>query len=988
MARGERVTFALVVGDLGEGEVAVRRVVGVEELSRPFRFEVELVPVSGEPLEHASWVGGEAVLSIRRPDGAERWVHGMCATAELVRMDAERPWYRVVLVPRLALLEEVQDSRVFQGMSAVEVVKAVIGEHDVAFRDALSGGYPKRELCVQYRETDLAFVSRLLEEEGITYSFEHECDGHTMVLADAPSSFPELASGALPFRQEAGPEADEEHVFTLARSVGAVTSKVTLRDYDFERPYQDVTQSAGSGAPEHYEHPSRNVRLSETRRLAGVRLERLRFGDETWDGAGTAIGLAPGSVFEVEGHPLHTPLALSVGQRSGPESKGVRLVAVRVEHEGRQQTSAGDAEHIESTYRNRFLAAPASRPYRPEARTRRGLVTGPQTATVVGPPGEEIHPDRYGRIKVQFHWDRKGRRDDTASAWVRLAQSWAGPAMGAVVTPRVGQEVLVRFLEGDPDRPIITGAIYNGQNPPPVALPYDRTQSTFKTESSPDGQGGNNELRFEDQAGAEQVYVHGQKDELIEVENDKTQTVRGNEELRVEKDRSRTVRGEQLLSVDGVDRSRIEGNQSLLVQGERRTTVLGSFEEIVGENQSVQVGGTRTVEIADLAVENVGAGETLTVGGGYTVNVVLGSNEAVGGAKTVQVGGASIEAVGGVRDERVGGDREASAGGDWIADVDSSAHASADEDVTEEVQGRAELEATEPAAVLSREQVIEAERFTLVVGGRKVLTIQKPGTVLLSGASVSVNGKKITLKGASIAKIGPAAAAAAQVKIAKAEELRAARAIAVFTLVDLDGQPLVHQAFELTPSDGVLRKGRTSAEGKVMMPVPEGDYEVVFPKVEGDDRTEKNPKRGERARKDAQRIERGKKVRLATDKAHVLELPERVGMTIAFLFEPDRESEWPKFVLESEDGAYREELSPKDDLVKGDRFLQLRFTGMMAGRTYRLTRWNSEAQHEIVFANASYDEIVDRDRSFEAEHVETFQFATGALRGKTRSGDE
>jgi type VI secretion system secreted protein VgrG len=287
---------------------------------------------------------------------------------------------------------------------------------------------------------------------------------------------------------------------------------------------------------------------------------------------------------------------------------------------------------------------------------------------VVGPAGEEIHPDRYGRIKVQFHWDREGERDERSSAWVRTAQAWGGPGFGALFVPRVGQEVVLRFLEGNPDRPIVAGAVYNGQNPPAVALPDDKTRSTLKTDSSPHS-GGSNELRFEDATGREQVHLHGERDETIEIRNDKDQVVHRDEQLRVDRDRSRSIGGDQELDVALDDASEVRGNQRLAVQGDRTTWVGERFTEQVGGSQSVKVDGSRDVMVRLAAAETVGAAAALTVGAVYSVNVGGALSEVVGGLRSSQVGGAKLEVVGAARHESVEKDSTASVGGDFASDV-------------------------------------------------------------------------------------------------------------------------------------------------------------------------------------------------------------------------------------------------------------------------------------------------------------------------------
>jgi type VI secretion system secreted protein VgrG len=946
MSGENRTVFELRLGSFTEDELAVTRISGAEALSEPFAFEVDFFPVSEEEIDLGPLLAAEARLSLRRPEGGERWVHGICARIEHRGLFAGKPRYRAVLAPKLVLLGETRDSRIFQLQSVPEIVKVVLDENRIAFQSKLRGSYPKREMCVQYGESCLAFVSRLLEEEGIAYWFAHDSDGHVLVLGDDPKAFAPLPEGEeLPYRVDVQAAGDVEYLCALRRSSRVKPAKSTLRDFDFERPALDVTAQASDGAgDEVYDYPGGFVEPAQVKRLSGTRLEELRFGTETWRGEGTCQRLAPGCVFEVSGHP--------------EPSFDVRLLAVRVEHEGRQQTSAGDVAKVDSFYRSRFLAIREGRPYRPRRKTKRPVISGPQTATVVSAGSEEVWVDEHARIKVKFHWDRKGFDDDRASGWVRVGQSWAGSGFGTLFVPREGQEVLVRFFEGNPDRPFVAGAIYNGQNRPPVTLPHDKSRSTLKTDSSL-GSGGSNELRFEDLKDGEEVYLHAQKDEKIEVGNDKTQHVFANEKLVVEKDRSRTVRGDQELKVRGDDASQIGGNQTLAVAGDRTTAVAQSHTETVVGSQTVSVGGLRTVTVGAASMETVGAAAALTIGGAYAVNVAGAYNEAVGAMKSIEVGAERIEIVGAARKETVGGDSSAKVDGDFASDVSGGVATSVGKDSKEEVSGRTQIQVKERVAWSAKKYLLEADTFTLTVGGKLILSLEKSGVIQFYGKSITVNGQAIKLRGAQIKKVAPAADRQKQLQIEQLEELRGARATAEFTLVDLDGAPVVNQAFRVEHDTGA-RKGATDGNGHVKVPLPkEGKFKVTLagePAPQG----KVSPKG---SAKGATRVELGKAYGLATGKNHLLELPERRNvMTVAYLFDGRPGDAYPKYVLESDDGAYRQERSPKDDLVKGDGLLQLRFDKLVAGKHYKLTK-RLDAEHtEVLFEDMGYAQLVDQQR--------------------------
>jgi len=550
-AQAVRRALEFEAGSYTASDLRVLEVRGEEAISRLYAIDVTVVVSEGAELE--GLLGEEGLLTLACPDGGERLLHGLLSRVE--RWDTgggpDRSRYVVRLVPRLWTLGLGRRSRIFQDLSIPELVKQVLDEGGVASRASLARRYPRREYCVQHQESDLDFVSRLLEEEGILYWFDHQRGGHTLVLADDPSAHLEVEGGArIPFRERSQMAADVEHVesFLFRREVRPTV--VALHDRDWQRPALDLSAraSANGAAIEVYEHPGRYADPGEGQVLSRVRLEEQRARAETASGTSDARQLAPGRTFELEDHP--------VAAFDG------RYLVLSVRHQGWQPQILTDSngapeDGVERPlYRNEFACLRKAVPYRPERRTPRPVISGPQTAVVVGPADEEIHTDRHGRVKVQFHWDREGKRDDRSSCWIRVSQAWAGPGFGALYLPRVGHEVVVEFLEGDPDRPLVVGSVYNGENPPPIPLPAEKTRSTLRSASSP-GSDGANELRFEDAKEAEEVYLHAQRNLSIEVENDKTQRVGGNETLTVEKDRSREVRGNQTLQVTKDDRSTI-----------------------------------------------------------------------------------------------------------------------------------------------------------------------------------------------------------------------------------------------------------------------------------------------------------------------------------------------------------------------------------------------------------------------------------------------
>ncbi len=742
--------FDIEVGPHAVGELQVLSFEADEALSRTFELVATTAPVPDLDVDVAALVGEPACFHLHLGGGDDRFFDGIVAEVREWEEGAGemRRRIRLTLRPKLWRLSQIVRSRIFQEQSVPEIVKQVLNEGGIEHRAALSGVHPKRTYCVQYRESDLDFVARLLEDEGIFWFFEHEQGAHVMVLGDAPSVHAPLpGKHRLPFREASRMATEVDHVDAFSSARDLRPGKITLRDFDPRRPGLDLTSASTADAGpeadlEVYDYPGGYEEPSEGKQRAARRLAAERARSLLLAGGSACRRLVPGAWFELEDHPI-------------PELNG-ECVIVSVRHRGDQAEALGGIGTVAGSradpYRNDFACVPRDVPWVPARETARPVIPGAQTALVVGPPGEEIFTDEQGRIKVQFHWDRLGKRDDRSSCWIRVAQAWAGPGFGALYLPRIGHEVVVEFLEGDPDRPIVTGSVYNGANPPPVALPDDKTRSTLRSASSP-GSDGYNELRFEDAKDQEEIYLHAQRDLAIVIENDKTQKVGGNETLTVEKDRSRSVGGNQELLVEKDDSSQIQQDQLLVVAGDRNTQVIANHTEQVSGDQSVTIGAASSLTVALAASESVGLGKALNVGAAYAISVGGAMNEAVGGMKSEEVGGAKVEVVGAKKSETVAGSRTLAVGGDLHESVGKSRSLRVGKDLAINAGGNLHHTTQGAYKLKAKEITFSAEeRFTLKVGSATI-QVSKSGDIAIQGAQVKVTAAgNLTLKGSAISE--------------------------------------------------------------------------------------------------------------------------------------------------------------------------------------------------------------------------------------------
>ena len=603
---------------LGDDALLLDSFVGVERVSEPFRFVLRLL--SADPnVDMQSLLTKPAVLTLQLEGDAERHIHGNICRMKLLEVGSDgMAAYEAEVVPWFWFLTLFSDCRIFQNMTVPDIVEKVFKDRGFTdFKTDLQGTYNPREYCVQYRETDFNFVSRLLEEEGIFYFFEHTADKHTMVLADDVSAFaacPNQPNNAsVQFAPSTGGRLDDDVVFTLEAEYRVQTGTASHTDYDFTKPNASLFATlAGKQKGEAYDYPGKYATKDDGDHYARIRLEELEVGISTVRGASNCMGFESGYKFTLTNHYR--------------DAANMDYTLQMVEHRARNTSySAGQVDPFE--YKNRFEAIPNSVPFRPARRARKPVIDGTQTAVVVGKSGEEIWTDQYGRVIVQFFWDRQGASNEHSSCWIRVAHGWAGKQWGFICIPRIGQEVIVSFLEGDPDRPIITGSVYNADQMPPYTLPDNQTQSTWKSMSSKGG-GGFNELRFEDNKGKEQVFIHGEKDMDMRIKNDRREWIGEDRHLVVVRDKlEKTGRDSHLdLTRDHIEKIgrdhhlTISGKEAISITGSHSLAVTGDVIEQFSGNHSSQVTQNLYLKAMQVVIEGM-TGLTINVGGSFiTIN--------------------------------------------------------------------------------------------------------------------------------------------------------------------------------------------------------------------------------------------------------------------------------------------------------------------------------------------------------------------------------
>ncbi|MCQ4167486.1 type VI secretion system Vgr family protein [Tahibacter harae] len=620
---------------------------GRESLSQLFDFQLTLTSEE-KGLAAPALLGQPITVDFELEGGARRYLNGQCVHFRSAGRAGRRHLYVAQLKPWLWYATRRSDYRIFQQMTTPDIVKQVLAMYPFQTKWLLSRSYRKWNYCVQYRETDANFVQRLLEHEGIWYWFEHSAGEHTLVMTDdigLATPYPGYAT--IPFYPQDVSVPDKDHFNGWAAGGNVQSGKYAARDYNFVMPSADLTtqraQPAGHPHASYdiFDYPGSYPTLGEGDPYARVRLEELQSSHLRSFSQGRARGVAPGRLFTLEKHAV------------GDYNKEYLVVGAEYDF------SDNDYEATEDSGEHRLTIAaevhPTDQPYRPERRTPKPHTMGPESAVVTGPAGQEIYTNEHGQVKVQFHWDRYGKKDENSSCWIRVSHPWAGTGFGGVHIPRIGQEVLVDHLNGDPDQPIIVGRVYNTNNPHPWGLPANATQSGFLTRSSMGATWQNaNALRFEDKKGEEQVWLHAEKNQDIEVENDethwvghdRTKTIDHDETVHVKHDRTETVDHNETITVHNDRSERVDHNEKISI-GDNRS-------EDVGKNETVSIGNNQTHSVGDNRTRRVGKNESLTIGSSRTKKVGKNESDKIGKSWSIKVGKFKTETIGMASMQNVG----------------------------------------------------------------------------------------------------------------------------------------------------------------------------------------------------------------------------------------------------------------------------------------------------------------------------------------------
>ncbi|MBN1766854.1 MAG: type VI secretion system tip protein VgrG [Sedimentisphaerales bacterium] len=628
------VAISTPIKEQDKDVLLIRRMTGTEELGRLFEYKIELLSKKHD-VKYADIIGQNVTIrlnyQIANDDGSaetkERYFNGYVSRFVQTQPVGGYARYEATVVPWLWFMTRTADCRIFQKMKVPDIVSKVLDDHGFTDIDDqnLAGEYREWEYCVQYRETDFNFLSRLMEQEGIYYFFKHENGKHTLVLVDSVASLKAFEGyEEIKYRPVGTTITKGEFIDELVVETKLQPCTYALNDFDFTNTKKDllttssVTREHAHADFEIFDYPGIYTESADGNNYAKARIEELQTQYEIVRASADARGICPGCTFKLKNYKVREDL-----------NREFLITSARYQIESEEFESIGAGSGRGKVFSCMFIANDINEPFRTARLTPKPTIPGPQTAIVVGKEGEEIDPDEYGRVKVQFHWDREGEANENSSCWIRVAQVWAGKGWGAMYIPRIGQEVIVDFLEGDPDRPIITGRVYNKENMPSLTLPDNKTMSYIKSNSTKEAQGFN-EIRFEDKKDSEKIFIHAQKDQHIRVQNDCKETIMHDRHLVVTNDKKEDVGNNRSEKIGNDHFEKVGKDRNLTVGGKEAKKVDGSLSLIVGAdvNEVFQKNHSEeTTEQYSLTADHIvieGKSQiTIKVGGS---SIVLGSS--------------------------------------------------------------------------------------------------------------------------------------------------------------------------------------------------------------------------------------------------------------------------------------------------------------------------------------------------------------------------
>ncbi len=714
---------------LGKDVLLLRAISGHESISQLFRFQLDLLS-EDDSINLEELIGQNVTIHLEKLDG-QRHFNGFISRFSQGARDETFTHYRAEMVPWLWFLTRTADCRIFQNKTVPEIIQQIF--KDLGFTDFkldLYGEFRKWDYCVQYRETDFNFVSRLMEEEGIYYFVTHDPAGskHTLILANDAAAH-ESCPGQAKARCEltTGGVDLEDRITEWRLEQEYRTSAWAHTDFNFETPSTNLMVTVKEeGKFEIYDYPGSYAKRKEGDELARARLQETVAFKNRASGASNCRCFGTGYLVEVTDH-----------YRTDANGK---YLLTSVQHQasmGNTYGTGGGGD--EFFYSNTFECIPSTVSFRAQRSTPKPVVQGCQTAIVVGPAGEEIYTDKYGRVKVQFHWDREGKRNESSSCWTRVSHPWAGKGWGGIHIPRIGQEVVVDFLEGDPDQPIIIGRVYHAENMPPWGLPGKGVVSGFKSDSTKGG-GGYNEMSMDDTKGNELIQVHAQFDQDIKVEHD--------ERTNVGRNRTESVGNDETITI-GHDRTEKVGNNEKISIGVNRTEDVGSNETItIGANRTESVGSNETVTVSLLRTHNVGINDMLNVGAAQEVTVGGAQAVTVGAARAKTIGGVEVVTIGSSQTITVGAAQSTTVGANQTITVAGAQSIKVAKDQSFNIAGgQATKIGKDDTISVGKKFTLTAEDQIDLKTGSASITMKKDGTIQIKGKDITITGSgKISVK--------------------------------------------------------------------------------------------------------------------------------------------------------------------------------------------------------------------------------------------------